>query len=663
MKASEVLARYQTGERDFKKIDLRGQSFQGKNLTNADFSYADIRGANFARADLTGAKFIKAKAGLQKCWAFALINLVLFLLTLSAFFNVYTSIFLVNNFRDSNFSNTANIIVGCVALLTLGLYYFSVFHQGIGKSITVVSNIIFNVTLNIVIYVIFKKTLYIAIIIILNIVFYMALIIIIHIAFYIALTTTLIGTLIVVFFVESYSINIEVIIAYSLITLGLNTYLAYRAYRGDEKDAWLRGIGVAWAATGGTNFSSAILENTDFSQATLKNTNFRNAKLTRTCFRNSKKLEWARVGNTLLTATSVRKLLVNGKGAQQDYTYADFRGANLNGADLTGANLAYADLTGASFISANLQSANFKKVRAVNVDFTQAKLTGACIQAWNIDIYTKLAEIDCLWVYLTEQEQPGSNQYGERRPSSGEFQPGEFTKLYSKILDTVDLIFRKGVNWQTFVTAFDQVRSENKDLDLTIRSVENLEDGMILIKLNVPLGADKAAIHDSFTHNYKQQLSAVEEKYQAQLDAKNEVIGTFQELIRLLASSQPYFDIKNIMKNNPNESQNISAKGDINIDANNSVVNLGKMSGDVSNAINQLPEANTGKPGIKELLGQLQTAIETETELEDKDKAKALRQVKKLANAGENPQENKDDADDTLSVILGGRQAAPKQSW
>lgn len=90
MKAREVLARYQTGERDFRNLDLRGQSFQRQNLTNADFSYADIRGANFAGANLTGAKFI------------ALISLV------------FAEI--VSNF---NSDNPEYIIAGCVAVLTI----------------------------------------------------------------------------------------------------------------------------------------------------------------------------------------------------------------------------------------------------------------------------------------------------------------------------------------------------------------------------------------------------------------------------------------------------------------------------------------------------------------------------------------------------------------
>lgn len=87
-----------------------------------------------------------------------------------------------------------------------------------------------------------------------------------------------------------------------------------------------------------------------------------------------------------------------------------------------------------------------------------------------------------------------------------------------------------------------------------------------------------------------------------------------------------------------------------------STINLGEISGNVTNAVNQLPVApEPEKPGLKELLAELQTLIEAETNLTDKNKEKALKQVKALAEAAQNPKaEEKQDLADTAITMLKG---------
>ena len=69
-------------------------------------------------------------------------------------------------------------------------------------------------------------------------------------------------------------------------------------------------------------------------------------------------------------------------------------------------------------------------------------------------------------------------------------------------------------------------------------------------------------------------------------------------------------------------------------------VAIGAISGSVTNTINQLPPSlDSNHPGIRELLSQLQAAIEAETNLPDEDKVEALEQVKTLAEAGQKPED------------------------
>ncbi len=218
----------------------------------------------------------------------------------------------------------------------------------------------------------------------------------------------------------------------------------------------------------------------------------------------------------------MRDLLVTGNGYKKSYETANLKGANLAEANLNEANLQEADISQATLQGAKLERANLTQANAIGTDFTNAYLTGACLEAWNIDSTTKLEQVDCLYIYLLQGER-------ERRPSSGFFQPGEFTKLFQEVLNTVDLIFRNGVDWKAFVTAFKQVQVENEGTELAIQSIENKGDGVIVVKVSVPPDANKQKIHSDFMQNYELAIKAIEEKYQAKLEAKDELIVSYRQ--------------------------------------------------------------------------------------------------------------------------------------
>ncbi len=64
-KSEELLRLYQAGERNFRKANLRNQSFMGQDLSGVDFEGADIQGADFTNAILRGANFRSVMGGLK----------------------------------------------------------------------------------------------------------------------------------------------------------------------------------------------------------------------------------------------------------------------------------------------------------------------------------------------------------------------------------------------------------------------------------------------------------------------------------------------------------------------------------------------------------------------------------------------------------------------
>jgi len=89
---------------------------------------------------------------------------------------------------------------------------------------------------------------------------------------------------------------------------------------------------------------------------------------------------------------------------------------------------------------------------------------------------------------------------------------------------------------------------------------------------------------------------------------------------------------------------------------NSDAAKLDAIASDATNAINQLPTATqTQLSGTKELLRRLQRIIEAEDNLSRQDKAQALEQVKRLAEAGKNPQapEKQEHAHTAIRILRG----------
>ncbi|GAB4375863.1 MAG: hypothetical protein Kow00121_22120 [Elainellaceae cyanobacterium] len=693
MKASEVLRRYQAGEREFRRANLRGQNFKGRNLSGADFSEAEICGANFSNAILRGANFNWATAGMQKRWILVQLLLLLVMAILSGVLQGYFGYFIAYYFPRWWISTynwnyfTEDVVITTVCFITIVTVFIAIARQGL--TVRTIASIIGTVIVAGIVAVVIEGTVpdtnalavavafagafagvlavELAVAVAFAAEFIVAGIVAGTVAVLVAVAVAGAGAVLVAVAVAgAVEFAVALAVAVAITSLGLGIYCSRRALKGDEKFALLRTMGVAFGALGGTSFCGADLTGANFSHANLKSTNFNHTQqnqtiLTHVCWQEAKKLDRARVGDSILANAAVRDLLVTRNGYKKFYVDANLGGANLNGVNLNEANLKGADLSGATFHHANLKAANLREVLAIGADFTGAYLTGACLEAWNIDYTTRLEQVDCQYVFLLEHPNELGNR--ERRPHDPDqvFQPGDFEKLYRKMINVVQVLLRNGMNRAAFAEAFQQLMDEHPDISYdSIQAIERKGDDA-LVTLEVSATADKAKISRSLQTFYEEKVRQLE----AKVDRLNELRAADLKEVALAQRETQIFNQLvggNAMNESTDQSQNFNVGGNFNINATNSVVNLRDISGNVTNTINQLPDRpDSTEPDLKQLLLALQAAIETEPNLPDPDKVEALEQVGTLAKAGQNPQDStlKKLANTAVKVLKGTVAALP----
>ena len=255
---------------------------------------------------------------------------------------------------------------------------------------------------------------------------------------------------------------------------------------------------------------------------------------------------------------------------------ADLSSSNLTGANLSSANLKNTDLSNAYLNDANLSEADLSgayllRAQVLGANFFSANLTGSCIEDWNINIDTNLENVQCDYIYLkrTYLEEEQRYTYSNRIPQDPDriFAPGEFTKRYQKILETIELFFGDGIDWQIFLQSFQKLQESEK---LTIvdgkqrqipivQGIKNTGDGSFVIEIGVDPDVDKEKFEKSFFEQYKPMLEAAEEKYQLLLNAKEEQINDFYQqntqLLRVI-ELQAHNQIEGITNMSNPESKN-----------------------------------------------------------------------------------------------------------
>lgn len=310
---------------------------------------------------------------------------------------------------------------------------------------------------------------------------------------------------------------------------------------------------------------------------------------------------------------------------EADLTEADLQGANLSGADLSRANL-----NGANLSEANLSGANLNRANLSRANLNGAIITGASIDSWIIK-GTNLEGIKCEHIYLETRDRTGiymsapkNALFTQRRPHSGNFALGEFTKLFQEIENTIDLIFHNGINWQAFAIAFNQVNTRildaNEEGEIFLREYKVLGDGLIVLKVTTPPGSDKDKLRDELRCAYK-KIAELE----GELKATNNLLAfAFERL--LLPSTQinkGTFNIQNIQNVEGDANLMSEAKKEYTFNASvGSVENQGHIasSGNQNTIGNAAGEAQSELKSIQHIYNyapeQKQTLAEAVTEIQ-----------------------------------------------
>jgi len=382
-------------------------------------------------------------------------------------------------------------------------------------------------------------------------------------------------------------------------------------------------------AEGKRNFHRANLSETDLSEANLSGADLSEADLSGASLSGTNLSEADLIEADLSEADLSEANLIEAKLWGADLSGVDLSGAKLWGAnlneaylieaDLKAAELSRADLWGADLSGANLKATDLRKVQLLDAKFEEAILTAACIEDWNINTNTNLDNVICDYVYLKKGEQ-------ERRPHTGNFKPGEFTKLFQESLETVDLIFREGVDWKAFAYSFANTQVVNEDTSLNVKSIENKGDGTVVIRVGVPPSADKGKIYDDLCQGYEFAHKALEAQYQARLEDKDKHINHLFHFVNQL--QQQLGEVPKLMSETKKEYTFNAPVGSVGNEGNQAGV-AGYVKGDNKTIQHHYPAEKKqtlaeAAEEIQKLLKQLEETNPTATEVEQQGYINAL---------------------------------------
>ena len=306
----------------------------------------------------------------------------------------------------------------------------------------------------------------------------------------------------------------------------------------------LNGTDLSRVNLSGANLSVAILSHSDLSGADLSGANLSLAKLIKSSFigsnLNGASLSYSDLSQANLSKTQLSRTDLSGANlggtdlSEADLSGGDLSGAYLNhvtlcGANLNCVNLSGADLSNVDLSGADLSSADLSRAQLLGASFSNAKLTGACIEDWHIGDSTKLDNIACDYIFRTTEN---DGKFSGRLPvdENSFFAEGEFTQRFqilAQALETIDLTFSKGIDWQAFFQSFQEVRALYSDETISIQAIERKDQYAFVVRLETSAEVEQRGEIESTTK---------------QLYVENKKLSTLNtslnETVRLLAESQ-----------------------------------------------------------------------------------------------------------------------------
>ena len=232
---------------------------------------------------------------------------------------------------------------------------------------------------------------------------------------------------------------------------------------------------IALSAWGGTSFYNLDLSEINFSGSRLANSDFRGIKFNKTCLLGVTGLDRARVDNRYfdLDNLKVQQLLTRGTSEDRNFSRVNLQGAYLKEAAMRKFNFIEANLHGADLHGADLKESLLARAEVTGVNFSNANLTGICIEDWNINSQTCFTNVQCDYLFrkLNERGEPT-----DRFPSDRNFEPREFESLYQEVGNVVELIFKEGANWRAVAFTLQKLQLEDEGLGLELRGIEKRGD-------------------------------------------------------------------------------------------------------------------------------------------------------------------------------------------